>query len=241
MKNLFCFVNIFCVMFALAACKEKPTRISAEHVVIAPSATLANEQMESLIAPYKSELDETMNVVVGHCAATLEVGRPESALSNFVCDAMLKKANEVMPTDFALTNIGGLRKPIAKGEVTLRTIYEVMPFDNQLVLLDLKGCDVLALCDAIAQVGGEGVAGISFGIENGKAVDIRIQGKPLDLKRTYRVATSDYLSFGNDKMTPLLRHMNIYNLEIQLRDLILSAFVSTPMVESVLDGRIYEK
>ncbi len=241
MKKMFRFVSVFCVMFALVSCNEKPARISATHVVVEPLASKASEQMASLIEPYKLELDETMNVVVGHCAATLEVGRPESALSNFVCDAMLQKANEVMPTDFALTNIGGLRKPIAKGEVTLRTIYEVMPFDNQLVLLDLKGDDVLALCNAIAQVGGEGVSGISFGMENGKAVDVRIQGKPLDLKRTYRVATSDYLSFGNDKMKPLLRRVNIYNLEMQLRDLILSAFVSTPMVESVLDGRIYEK
>ncbi len=229
------------MLLCFVACGDEPTCITATHVAVVPAASEASRQIEALIEPYKTVLDEEMDVVVGHCAETLEVGRPESGLSNFVCDAMLQKANEVMPTDFALTNVGGLRKPIAQGEVTLRTIYEVMPFDNLLVLLDLKGDDVLALCNAIAGVGGEGVSGISFGIENDKAVDVRVQGKPLDLKRTYRVATSDYLSFGNDKMTPLLRRVNVYNLEMQLRDLILSAFVSTPMVEKVLDGRIYEK
>ena len=190
---------------------------------------------------YKSALDEKMNVPVGVCVATMDVGRPESLLSNFVCDAMLKKANEFMPTDFALTNVGGLRKSISQGEVTLRTVYEVMPFDNRLVLLDLSGHDVLALCDAIALVGGEGVSGITFGIENGKAVGAKIAGKAIDANRIYRLATNDYLSFGNDKMEPLVNSLSVYDTGLQLRDLILESIAELSPVESVLDGRIYEK
>ena len=224
------------------SCGNRAINVSAELLPVgsAPSAEMALA-MRQLIAPYKVDLDAKMNVEVGFCAMPMDVGRPESLLSNFVCDAMLKKANEYMPTDFALTNIGGLRKPIAQGVVTLRTVYEVMPFDNQVVLLDLSGQDVLALCNAIASVGGEGVSGITFGISGGKASDVKIGGKPLDVSRVYRVATTDYLSFGNDKMLPLLNRLQVYDLSLPLRDLILEAISGVQQMESNLDGRINEK
>lgn len=233
---------LFFVVLLLVSCKNRPIKIVAEIVPVKTvSDTDASLSMMQLIAPYKVVLDEKMNVPVGVCVTTMDVGRPESLLSNFVCDAMLKKANEFMPTDFALTNVGGLRKSISQGEVTLRTVYEVMPFDNRLVLLDLSGHDVSALCDAIALVGGEGVSGITFGIENGKAVGAKIAGKAIDANRIYRLATNDYLSFGNDKMEPLVNSLSVYDTGLQLRDLILESIAELSPIESVLDGRIYEK
>jgi len=240
MKNRYLLLFVVFVLFA--SCKDKPTKIVAETIAVKTTTDSdASLAMTQMIAPYKSVLDEKMNVPVGICVATMDVGRPESLLSNFVCDAMLKKANEFMPTDFSLTNVGGLRKSISQGEVTLRTVYEVMPFDNRLVLLDLSGHDVLALCDAIASVGGEGVSGITFGIANGRAVDVKIAGKAVDKDHVYRLATNDYLSFGNDKMVPLVNNLKIYDTGLQLRDLILESISECSSVASVLDGRIYEK
>ena len=239
--KIYCFV-LFLGVLSLSACKERTIETTSVLLPVkAVSCSEASVAMNGLLAPYKSTLDEQMNVGVGVCATTMEVGRPESLLSNFVCDAMLRKANELMPTDFALTNVGGLRKPVSEGVVTLRTVYEVMPFDNRVVLLDLKGDDVLALCDAIASVGGEGVSGISFGISGGKAFYVRVGGKPVQRERVYRVVTNDYLSFGNDKMTPLANNLKVYDAGVQLRDLILESISETPVMESVLDGRIYEK
>lgn len=237
----YCFLLFFGALL-LSACKERNVEITSILLPVkAVPGSEASVAMNNLLAPYKSTLDEQMNVAVGSCATTMDVGRPESLLSNFVCDAMLRKANKLMSTDFALTNVGGLRKPVSEGVVTLRTVYEVMPFDNRVVLLDLKGDDVLALCDAIASVGGEGVSGISFGISGGKAFDVRVGGQPIQLERVYRVVTNDYLSFGNDKMTPLVNSLKVYDAGMQLRDLILESISEMPVMESVLDGRIYEK
>jgi len=55
------------------------------------------------------------------------------------------------------------------------------------------------------------------------------------------LATNDYLSFGNDKMVPLVNNLKIYDTGLQLRDLILESISECSSVASVLDGRIYEK
>ena len=91
-------------------------------------------------------------------------------------------------------------------------------FDNALVFLELSGEDVEDLCDAIAKKGGDAVAGISMKIDDDEAEDVRIQGKPLDEDKIYRIITTDYLSFGNDHLDPLANFKAIEPLNILLRD-----------------------
>jgi 2',3'-cyclic-nucleotide 2'-phosphodiesterase (5'-nucleotidase family) len=91
-------------------------------------------------------------------------------------------------------NHGGVRiNRIGKGAVTRRTIYEVMPFDNLLVVAEVSGVLLQQYLDKIAaDGGGGGVAGIRFAISEKKAVDVMVNGKPLDLNRTYKMVNSDY-------------------------------------------------
>lgn len=225
----------------LASCAKRPVAVDAELLVVEGAGSDAAAQMEQLLAPYRSCLAQEMGKEIGRATQTLEVGRPESLLSNYVCDVMLREANKTMATDFALTNVGGLRKSLSAGVVTLGDVYEVMPFDNRLVVLELKGSDVLALCDAIAAVGGEGVAGISFAIADRRVVDVKVGGKAVDCSKVYRVVTNDYLAFGNDKMTPLLNRQSITDLGMQLRDMLMHSIEEQGEISSMLDGRIYEK
>jgi len=91
-------------------------------------------------------------------------------------------------------NHGGVRiNRIGKGPVTRRTIFEVMPFDNLLVVAEIKGSLLQTYLDRIAaEGGGGGVAGLSLRIENKKAVEVMIGGKPLDPEKTYTMVNSDY-------------------------------------------------
>ena len=205
----------------------------------------ASQEMIDFLTSFRTKLSEKMDVRLATSAQTMYSDRPESLLSNLICDVLLKKANQSQQIDFAIYNIGGLRSSLPRGDIYLRTIYEILPFDNQLVFLSLRGEDVEQLCQCIAKVGGEGVAGISFCIENGIAKDIKVQDIPLDKNRMYCVATNDYLSFGNDKMESLARHINIVYSTLKVRDVFIDYITDLEsrgeVISSKLDGRIYKK
>lgn len=237
----------FSVLFLFFSCKNTQVGSTVELIKVQPltSESVKTAEMVNFLAPFQDRLSQQMDKRLAFSAQTMSVGRPESLLSNLVCDVLLHEANSFLKTDFAVYNVGGLRKSLPQGNVTLRTIYEILPFDNQLVILKLSGGDVEDLCQSIAKVGGEGVAGITFCIEDGTAKDIRIQGRSLDKNRMYNIATNDYLSFGNDKMEPLSRHIHITHLNLQVRSVFINYITDLEQrgekITSKLDGRIYEK
>lgn len=124
--------------------------------------------------------------------------------------------------DFALQNYGGLRLPsLAKGELTVGEVYELMPFDNQLVVLNLNGVVMKKLVDAIADKNGWPVSrGLSFVIEDRKATDILINGQPFDPSKTYRAAVPDYVANGGDQ-SDYLTDLDQEESGVFIRDIII--------------------
>ena len=99
-----------------------------------------DESILAMVGPYKSKLDAEMNQVIGTLAQDLERGRPESGLGNLVADALQAKMEEITGQDIAFTvaNSGGLRIPnLPKGPVAKAQIFELLPFDNIMVYLEL--------------------------------------------------------------------------------------------------------
>lgn len=235
------------VICLITSCQTpKPEIITCEIRPITVSPT-TDVDMEKLIAPYKKIKDTDMNVVIGYSDQHMQSGLPEALLNNFVANAMLVYANSIKPTDIAITNLGGLRNDLPKGDITIGDIMQIMPFDNAIVFLELTGEDTEKLCHAIAQKGGEVVAGISLKIEKeqkqAKAKNILIQGKPIDKKRTYRLITTDYLSFGNDHLEPLAQHISMETPNQLLRDVLINYIVTETKaghhIHSSLKHQIY--
>ncbi len=159
------------------------------------------------IEPYKSKIDSVMNQVIGESTATLKSFRPESPLSNLVADVLRDAATNVIghPADMGLINMGGLRNILSEGEITQGDVFEILPFENSLCILTLEGKDLMLLMGNIASVGGEGVSNINLKIsDTGKVIEATINGKPIDEKKNYTVATIDYLAGGNDGMVALM-------------------------------------
>ena len=154
----------------------------------------------NMLLPYSDSVGKTMNQVLVYAASELKKELPNSSLGNFLADAYLEMARKKFNphTDVAFMNHGGVRIPrIAAGPITKGTIYEVMPFDNVLVLVEVKGSVLAAYLDRIAaEGGGGGVAGLTMSIKNKKATDIYIGGMPIDNERTYIMANSDYVVDG---------------------------------------------
>lgn len=215
------------------------------HVTIDSTFDVTNSEYTAYLAPIKAQLNATMSGVIGVAAESMTGHQPESLLSNWTSDAILHAANALMnePIHVAIMNMGGLRCEIPKGDITLWKMFELMPFDNELVILTLTGNDLKDLCDGFAADGGQGVAGLRFQIKNDKAQNILVAGEPIDVnKEDYKIAVSNYLAEGNDRMIALTRCTNTMTTGLKLRDLFVD-FVKEETaqgreIKSQLDGRI---
>ena len=202
----------------------------------------ANAEIEAMIAPYRQQLEEAVTEVIGHAEVQLQKGGLESTLGNMSAEAMLQVANRVSgaPVDMSLTNNGGLRVPISKGPITVGKVFELMPFDNLMVIMELSATQVDSLAQQLAAVGGEPIAGFSFAFDEGTrvATDIEVGGAPLDAAKTYRLVTSDYLADGGGRMRALWDPVGREDLNMLLRDAFIEYIRETGSINPVLDGRI---
>ncbi|PNR87395.1 metallophosphatase [Petrotoga sp. HKA.pet.4.5] len=152
---------------------------------------------------------EALNEVVGVTKVYLDgerahVRSDETNLSNLIADGMIWKTG----ADVALMNGGGIRASIEAGEITYRDILTVLPFGNTLYVLELTGKDIMDVLNYAATIpDGQGaklhVAGLTAEIKGGKATNVKINGKPIDLNKTYKVVTNNYVAAGGDGYTML--------------------------------------
>jgi 2',3'-cyclic-nucleotide 2'-phosphodiesterase (5'-nucleotidase family) len=166
-----------------------------------------NAEATALLAPYKAEIGKVMYRVLGTSAISMEKGRPESLLSNWVADILKLSAQSVLgkPADIGLVNIGGLRANMAAGPITVETIYEICPFENSLCVLTMKGSELMRFFAEVARLGGTGISGVTLRItKDGKLLSALVGGKPVDENHSYTIGTIDYLAEGNDGLPSLL-------------------------------------
>lgn len=214
------------------------TRIKADSLQLYDSTT------HYYIAPYKKQLDEQMSMVIGSTKTTLLKERPEGTLGNLMADASIWYAskNYPKPIDVSVMNYGGIRIPsIQAGNITVGKIYELMPFDNMLDVLEISGETLNNLLQLVAANGGWPVTGVQMTITNNKAVDILIGGVPLQLDKTYTLITSDYIANGGDNAFMLKNYTKRTGLNYKLRDAILDYVKWAGELNMQNNGRITVK
>ena len=232
----------------LAACSPKTWQItktlSTKIAIDNKTEALADTSYTAYLQPIKQKLDAQMNVVIGFAPETMKGYAPESLLSNFSADVYRQAGNDFLGgnVDISIVNMGGLRTVIPAGNITIGKVFELMPFENELVILWLRGDKLQDLIQFFASVGGEGVSGIRMEIQNGKAINVTINGKPIDTTKLYTIATSDYLAGGNDKMVQLAQNDKRVNTGLKLRNILLDYIKKETAkgnkIEAKLDGRI---
>lgn len=208
---------------------------------VKPDSIGVDSGIWKMIAPYKLKLDAQMNEVIASTSADLLKEQPEGTLNNFMADAIFWYAAKFSdkPIQAVVLNYGGVRiQSIGKGDITLGRIYELMPFDNSIDILDIKGEQIIDLCNLAARNGGWPVSGIRFTIQNNKAVNITIQGNPIVEDATYRLVTSDYLTNGGDKAFMLKRNVKRQALNDKIRDALIDYLKNKQTINPVKDGRI---
>ena len=181
-----------------------------------------------IIRPYKSKHDAIMNEVLNVSDQPMEKGQPEGVLGDFVCDLSLiqarvsNKSADNKPIDFCFMNNGGLRSTLPKGDLILGKVFELMPFENQFVVVNLDGPSTKKIIDFIAEKGGVPVSGIKMGIGDKKAINPMIGNQAFDINRHYKILTSDYLANGGDNLSFLSDIKDKVTLELKIRDAIIN-------------------
>lgn len=194
----------------------------------------------NLISPYNKSMHAEMNVVLVKSAEVLEKGQPESKLGNLVTDICRKSA--LIPSDICVLNNGGLRATLPAGEITVGRVFELMPFDNEIVVLTITGDKMLELFNYIANSNGIPVSGLKASIGKNGLEDIEVNGFPFDPKKEYRVCTSDYLANSGDKMSFFLNPIKTEKTGVLIRNALIETFRklgnSGELLQSKIEGRI---
>src|SRR6266536_5276139 len=207
-----------------------------------------------MLEPYRAKVAE-LEVVIGKLKGELRKGGVGAgSLGNFVTDGMRAQASAKLgkPVDLALMNGGGLRRnTIGEGELRARDIFELLPFENALVTLDLTGEQILKLLGVVvssreaqsgAQVTYVTKADKSTQFEAAKLLDQNGREGKIDPKAIYSVVTIDYLiNVGGDRYAVLREGKNTRPLGITLRDAIIEYVKSETAtgrdIKPRLDGR----
>lgn len=175
-----------------------------------------------MLHPYKRGVDTQMQVVIGRTDVPLTKAQPECTLGNFMADATFEAGKKLDPkTAAAVMNYGGIRLSyISPGPITKGKMYELMPFDNMLTIVEMPGSVIREFCDKMAAAKGWPVSNLSFTIKDKKATDITIDGQVLNDQIVYKIAVNDYLARGGDNcdfMVPLKKRYTT----IFLRDILI--------------------
>jgi len=237
-------VTLILIAVLFVGCTPKVHLVSSQCDNQKTTAESQSDQtIEEMILPYKQQMEKEMNVVIGQFETEMTKAKPESTLGNFVADLTYDRMIEITeePIDFAIMNYGGMRVPsFPAGNITRGNVFELMPFDNMLVVMDLDGKTVQQLFEAMAANDGWPISKqVRYQIADGKPQNIEINQKPFDINRQYKVAISDYLANGGDKLA-FLTDKPRENYELLLRDAIMQyveAFNNEP-IPAILDGRV---
>ncbi|RAU96538.1 choice-of-anchor I family protein [Paenibacillus sp. YN15] len=185
----------------------------------------ADPEAADILAQYKPKIDEMNKLVVGHSDVNLYgavavdgyprvVRTKETAIGNLVVDGMLYEAKQAgIQADMALQNGGGIRTNLLAGDITQGAVQEILPFNNDVVVLELTGQEIWdglenGVSAAPKEYGGfPHVAGMKFTYDSSKPAHQRVTSAsvktdngyvPLDVKKTYSLVTNIFTAKGGD-------------------------------------------
>jgi len=244
-------LNYFLLAIALTACAGGMHIASVQTSYLELNSTSTNEDSTAIkiIQPYKTVVDKEMSEVLITSSQPLAKGDPEGALGDFVADLILKQGNskynptDNLKADFCVLNNGGLRNALPKGEITKGHVFELMPFENEIVVVTMTGKKIKELFDFIAAKGGMPVSGLKLGIKDKVCTKAEVNGAAFDENKNYKLITSDYLASGGDKMIFFKEAISIQSLNYKLRDAIIDYMKAENKKGNTItvntDGRIY--
>ncbi len=239
------------VLFFIFSCKKdyRLTKIEGKRIEINDSLE-TDSSIDEFIKPFREHVNNDLDSIIAYSVDTYSKsdGELNTAIGNLMADIVFEQGNIVFKSrtkkdiDLVLLNHGGIRSIISKGDVTTRTAFEVMPFENSIVVVDLPGKQVKELLDYLANAKrAHPISNMQITLDkDSKIKSALINNKDIDFNKNYFVATNDYLYNGGDKMDFFKTNDSLYVLDYKIRNALIDYFKKVDTLSPVIDNRFIQ-
>ncbi|MCB4797477.1 5'-nucleotidase C-terminal domain-containing protein [Neotamlana laminarinivorans] len=245
------FLLVLLYFLALTSCKQNKlhlTKIEGKRVEI-NNTIEASPDIEAYIKPYRTHIQNDLDSVIAYSADTYTKsdGELNTAIGNFMADAVYQESNPIFKSrtgkeiDMVLLNYGGIRSILSKGNISKRTAFELMPFENSIVVVALKKPQVEDLVSYLSKSKkAHPISQLKLSLNTDyKIIDAKIKGEPITDK-VYYVATNDYLYNGGDNMSFFKTNDSLYDLNYKIRNALIDNFIKNDTIQPTQDDRFIQ-
>ncbi|GGE20652.1 5'-nucleotidase C-terminal domain-containing protein [Psychroflexus salis] len=253
MKTQIINILLICISLGALSCEKeyvKPVKINYKQQAI-DANLMADEEIENFIAPYKSRIEGEMKKVLSYAPQSMfkSQGKYNTAIGNMMADAVLEEATPIfkkqqnLNIDAVLLNYGGIRAGISKGDISVRTAFDIMPFENEVVVVELTYESVQKMIRYLMKKKiAHPIAGIQLQLNHDYTFKkASINGEEIKLNdqkdKHFYIATSDYLLQGGDEMSFFEDNKNVYHLDYKLRNILIDYFEKKEQILATVEKR----
>ena len=252
-RKIFFLILVFISSFF--ACKPPIKIIIAQNIAVKNNNISIDSNSFYFLKPFSDSLNSDLNVKLAFTDSNLNTVRPgkikqriqiekNANLGRVLSDYLLHEGSRYtlntmgFPCHFALINHGGIRSSIPKGEITNKSIYEIMPFENEMVILELSGRQMDSLLSYLSTKNIAAVSGLELQIIGNTYTKAIIAGLPFDSRRSYWIVANDFIQKGGDFFTMLKYPKQIIRTGIKLRTIFYDGFKSEFIENQKINPRL---
>lgn len=232
--------------FTFSKNNREVVTVASDVTELAVDKLVADPAVQEIVDKVQEEIAPVKNKVLGQAVNEMHHEKfTHSVLGQWVTDSMRHRVK----ADIAFENGGGLRTSISAGTITLGKLYQVVPFDNTLITVDLTGQQVMAVLEHgiyNKQIGMLQFSGLIVEYDESlpdgkKLAKVTLNdGSNLSLTKTYKVVTNDFLAQGGDGFTMFSQGKHQSDTQIPLRDCLIEAITKTKIINATVDSRFKE-
>jgi 2',3'-cyclic-nucleotide 2'-phosphodiesterase (5'-nucleotidase family) len=234
------------------SCKETHlnlSKIEGKQISISDSLS-TNDSIEAFIKPYRTHITRDLDSVLAYSVDTYTKsdGDFNTAIGNFMADAIYEETNPIFKSrtgeniDMVLLNHGGIRSIISKGNITTRTAFELMPFENSIVVVKMKGTQIISMVEYLSKAKkAHPISKLKIEIDKDfNVLKSSINNEAIKESETYYVATNDYLYNGGDNMTFFQPNDGLFVLDYKVRNALIDNFKKVDTIRPIMDDRFIQ-
>lgn len=241
-------VKFLVLIFVFCACHKAQTtqKVESERLAINQNSKTDTE-IDAFLKPYRERLEASMNEVL--CYSIEEHKKTDGALNtavgNLMADAVFERCAPILKKrhnldlDLVLLNHGGIRAPLPKGPIKMKTAFNIMPFENKVVIAQMKGTALMELVDYLRKAKrAHPISGMKLAISReGDVKTLLVQGENVEPNTIYNVATNDYLYKGGDRMDFFQNSETVFDIDYKIRNVLIDYFTAKDTLSPKRDDR----
>lgn len=196
-----------------------------QSILLDSTYNIVDLTVQNYIEQLRERMNKELSVVIGEAEQEMRSFKPQSPLSNFLTDILFDFGNQFLAkthsgthANLSVLNFGGIRSSLLAGPITIEDIYKVAPFDNKVVIIDIKGEQLIEFFNRFTEKDHAAFSQAQTIYRNGRMTQATVQGEKIQSEKVYKVVTIDFLATGGDGFFKDIQFENIIYTDILLRD-----------------------